>query len=206
MSEPSVSGSDPAASNSSRKSRWRPDRDLALALAAVVLSICALVVSFVQTTVMRAQQQASVWPRLTADLSVNLSPDSLKLTVRNAGVGPAQLEWAQATLDGKPLGGWTELISRSAPASAPKETRASIIWNSLTGAVLVPGEERVAFRATGEPARWVDDASTRVGLTMCYCSVFDRCWQLSDPNLGAQVPTERVTPVPRCSKPASPVL
>ncbi|HXD48235.1 MAG TPA: hypothetical protein VN600_05655 [Gemmatimonadaceae bacterium] len=206
MSDPSVSGSDPAASNSPHKSRWRPDRDLALALAAVVLSVCALVVSFVQTTVMRAQQQASVWPRLTADLSVNLSPDSLKLTVRNAGIGPAQLEWAQATLDSKPLASWTELISRSAPETAPNDTRASIIWNSLTGSVLVPGEERIALRATGQPAKWVYDAATRVGLTMCYCSVFDRCWQLNDRNLGASVPTERVTPVPRCSRPASPVL
>lgn len=206
MSNSSVAGSDPTASDSPRKSRWRPDRDLALSLAAVVLSICALVVSFVQTTVMRAQQHASVWPRLTAELTVNLDPDSTKLTVRNAGVGPAQLEWAQVTFDGKPVASWMDLVARSSPATAPNKTRASIIWNSLTGSVLVPGQERVALRAAGPPAQWLYDASKRTGLSMCYCSVFDRCWQLEDRNLGAAVPVEQVTPVARCSTPVSPVL
>lgn len=193
------------------RARWRPDRDLVLSLAAVVVSACALAVSLVQTTVMRAQQYASVWPRLTTDLSVDLAADSLgrdslTLTVRNAGVGPAQVAWAQLTFDGALIDDWRALIGRAAPPAGPGTVRASIIYNSLTGDVLIPGERHVALRLAGRPARWVGDAAGRVGLRICYCSVFDRCWRLENPSVGARIPREQVTPVPGCPRPAAPLV
>ena len=189
----------------SRTSRWRPDRDLVLSLAAVLVSACALGVSLVQTLVMRAQQYAAVWPRLTVDLNVNVAPDSLTLTVRNAGVGPAQLAWAQLTLDGTVIDDWPTLIGRAAP-TVTRHVHASINFSSLTGGVLIPGERDVVFRAVGDPARWVSAAATRVGVRVCYCSVFDRCWRMDNPSVGARVSRERVTPVPACPRPATPVV
>ncbi len=195
-----------------RPPRWRPDRDLALSLAAVVVSACALGVSLVQTLVMRAQQHAAVWPRLTTALSATgvagAPADSATVTfeVRNAGVGPAQLAWAQVTFDGAPVDGWPALVDRAAAAAAEGSGRGTAYYASLTGSVLVPGERSAALRLTGAPARLVFGAATRVGLRACYCSVFDRCWQLDNPSVGARVPRERVVPVPACPRPATPVL
>ncbi|GJG89245.1 hypothetical protein tb265_44260 [Gemmatimonadetes bacterium T265] len=188
-----------------RPPRWRPDRDLVLSLAAVVVSACALGVSLVQTMVVRAQQYAAVWPRLTIVLEVDFRPDSLSLSVRNAGVGPAQVAWAQVTLDGAPVDDWPALVARAAPAGAGR-VHTFLSYNSLTGGVLVPGEREVALRLAGDPVRRFYGASTRVGLRVCYWSVCDRCWRLESPSVGAHVPRERVTPVPACPRPATPVV
>ena len=85
--------------------------------------------------------------------------------MRDAGIGPAQVAWAQATLDGAPVAGWMAMVTRLVPAG----TRG---------------------RATGG----------------FYCSVYDQCWRLDNPSVGASVPQERVTPVPACPRPATPIL
>jgi hypothetical protein len=190
----------------SRGPRWRPDRDLVLSLAAVVVSACALGVSLVQTAVMRAQQHAAVWPRLTTALDANPDSATFALAVRNAGVGPAQVAWAQVTFDGVPLDGWPALIERAAAGAPGGSGRGTGAFNSLTGSVLVPAERLTALRLAGDPARFVFGAAERVGLRVCYCSVFDRCWRLDDPSVGARVPRERAAPVSACPRPAGPVL
>jgi hypothetical protein len=185
----------------------RPDRDLVVSVAAIAVSLCALGVSLAQTAVMRAQQHAAVWPRLTTGLDADSA--SLTLSVRNAGVGPAQVVWAQLTLDGRPLDGWPALLDR-APAAAPGGPRERLSgtarYVSVTGDVLVPGERKVALALTGPVARAVFAATARVGLRACYCSVFDRCWRLDSPGLGVRLGSERATPVRTCERPAGPIL
>ena len=188
--------------------RWRPDRDLVLSLAAVVVSACALGVSLAQTRVMQAQQHAAVWPRLTTALDVDLDSAALTLAVRNAGVGPAQVAWAQVTFDGAPVADWPALIGRAEGVAGAAGARGAGVHNyySLTGSVLIAGERQMALRLTGPPARSVFGAATRVGVRVCYCSVFDRCWRLENPSVGARVPRERVAPVAACVRPATPIL
>ena len=191
-----------------RPRRWL-ERDLVVSLAAVVVSACALGVSLAQTLVMRAQQHAAVWPRLTTALNVDVdSTTTLTLGVRNSGVGPAQLVWAQVTLDGVPVDDWPALVAQAARATGAARVPPSGTYNysSLTGWVLVPAERLVALDLAGEPARLVYGAAGRVGLRVCYCSVFDRCWQLENPSVGARVPRDRVVPVPACPRPATPVV
>ena len=195
---------------SSPTSRWRPDRDLAVSLAAIVVSACALGVSLEQTRVMRVQQHAAVWPRLTTSLDADLGPDSaaLTLSVRNAGVGPAQVAWAQVTFDGAPVADWPGLIARAGDAAGATRDRGAGVQNyySLTGSVLIAGERQMALRLTGPPARSMFAAATRVGIRVCYCSVFDRCWRLDNPSVAARVPQERVAPMRGCPRPAAPVV
>jgi len=166
-------------------SRWRPDRDLVVSIAAIVLSVSALGVSLVQTAVMRAQQYAAVWPRLTT--VVDIYPTSFRVSVRNAGVGPAQIVWAQGLLDGVPLHGWAALVARAAavaPDTAHAPPRTSIA--SLSDDVLIAGERKV--------------------LRICYCSVFDRCWQLENLGLADPSASDRIVPVSRCDRPTTPLI
>jgi hypothetical protein len=156
--------------------------------------------------VMRAQQHAAVWPRLTTALETETDSTLLTLTVRNAGVGPAQLVWAQATFDGAPVDSWTALLRRAVAAVGASEARGGAEYHTLTNTVLTPGEQTVALRLTGAPASVVYRVAGRVGLRLCYCSVFDRCWRLDAPNVAAAVSFERPAPVAACDRPAAPLL
>lgn len=186
--------------------RRRFDRDLVVSFAAVAISLCALGASLVQTMVMRAQQHASVWPRLT----VSLDGDSahFTLSVRNAGVGPAQVVWAQASFDGRPVDGWPALLDHALDAApglpAGEEMRADLSMGSVSGNVLVPGEASRVFAVEGRAARPLLAVAARIGLRACYCSVYDRCWRLDEPRVGARVGAARVTPVAGCDPPPDP--
>ena len=208
--------SDAHAPRPARRSWLEVDRDLIVSLSAITISACALGVSLFQAVRMTGQQHAAVWPRLISALTVDvrpeslmvdkMSPDSLTLTVRNAGVGPAQVEWAQVTVDGTPIDGWPALVRLAAAGARLDSAHAAVEYNSLTGGVLVPGERYVALRLAGAPARVVYAAAARVGLRVCYCSVFDRCWRLDEPAINAPVATSRPTPVPACPRPNTPVV
>ena len=186
-------------------SRWRPDRDLVVSIAAIVLSVSALGVSLVQTAVMRAQQYAAVWPRLTT--VVDIYPTSFRVSVRNAGVGPAQIVWAQGLLDGVPLHGWAALVARAAavaPDTAHAPPRTSIA--SLSDDVLIAGERKVLLGVDGPIARGMTTLTPHVGLRICYCSVFDRCWQLENLGLADPSASDRIVPVSRCDRPTTPLI
>ncbi|MBL8958615.1 MAG: hypothetical protein JNJ98_02095, partial [Gemmatimonadetes bacterium] len=65
--------------------RWL-DRDLVVAVSAIVISLSALLVSLVQTRVMMAQRDAAVWPRLVVWSSFRQQDNpELVVGVKNAG-------------------------------------------------------------------------------------------------------------------------
>ncbi len=72
--------------------------ELYLSIAAVFLSLAALVVSVIQTRIARQQQYASVWPRLS--MSTDVIDRNLKSSVDNQGVGPAIIKRVTITYRG----------------------------------------------------------------------------------------------------------
>ena len=182
--------------SASRPPQRRIGPDMIAALSAVVIGVCALGVSLYQASVMRsqqaimeAQQAASVWPYVEIGRSINDS--GFQLLVFNQGVGPARLGAVRVRVGGETVGNWREALTRLDYEDREAPT---FDFRLLHNRVLPPQERIEAL--TIEPddgARSAFWAFEHVEIDVCYCSVFDRCWQAA---LGLKDPPR---PVDDCS-------
>jgi hypothetical protein len=189
----------------SRPRPWiRLDRDLVVALASLVVAVSAVVVSVSQTRLMRRQAEASVWPRLV--LGVSQTADSVHVTVRNAGVGPAQLRWAQLLWRGTPLSSVRALMDSLPTRTGETFTGRNFGIGTMTGAVFTPAEEKVLFYIAGSIVGPLTAAAAETALRMCYCSVYDQCWQFEMRGLRPVPGSRDVAPVNACGLPQGPTI
>ena len=174
-------------------------------IAAIVVGVAALFVSWYQTRVMQAQQHAAVWPILTIDQGINVENGNLifEVTVLNAGVGPAILVADELTNMEQQLSSWTQ-YSALLPDSIPRPDitqRASI-----RGRALSPGNSFSPRRYIwkdienrGDIAALIEKAYADADVEICYCSVFEKCWSMSSAS------DEQATAVKRCSSSSTPL-
>ena len=76
----------------------------AISIMAAVVSMCALILSFYQTSIMREQQYASVRPLLIVGNSMDSNVDSTgrsELFIWNRGIGPALIKYVDIQYKGK---------------------------------------------------------------------------------------------------------
>jgi hypothetical protein len=77
----------------------------AISIMAAIVSICALLVSFYQTNIMREQQYASVKPLIIVGNSMDTNPsDSTgrsELIIWNKGIGPAMIKYVNFEYNGE---------------------------------------------------------------------------------------------------------
>lgn len=154
---------------------WLLEPQTLIALSAVLISVCGLFISLYEASLMRQEQRAEVWPRVSLGFTIN---DSLVTFVaENAGVGPARVQAAWIQYEDTTLANWSELVVRT--STGPVSLKQNI--NLLNGRVLSPGKRseiaRLAFR---DPRHAVSLARSVFGgvtnIRTCYCSVYDECW------------------------------
>lgn len=159
---------------------WLTEPQTLIALSAVLLSVCGLFISIYETSLVREQQRASVWPRLEVGPSLNDS--SIAVRVRNVGIGPARVRAAAVTRQGERQVSWVGMLrSDSVNLST---MRASRSVNLLNGRVLAPGDDITAFALDAggaDAAQYVNRLTAevlrgRLDVAICYCSVYDECW------------------------------
>ena len=102
------------------------------ALSAVVIGVCALVVSFYEVRIMRADQRASVLPLVELNRSTlrvarndpgaSASVTQLQFNAENVGIGPARVKNFRVTVDGRPVKTWGEAVQRYWAATRPLVT------------------------------------------------------------------------------------
>ncbi|MEL8055598.1 MAG: hypothetical protein AAGK66_05560 [Pseudomonadota bacterium] len=172
------------------------------AVVGIFIAIVALFAALNESDAVRKQQQAAVWPHLQVDRS-NTSTDQnvgLSLTVRNRGIGPARVRAASVSLDGEMLMSWDDLFSRLNPISERSYPRTD---SRVGSSVLVPSDDVVVISLNTDVYAQYDLASLndvatredtetlilslrsafsedRVTMELCYCSVFDDCWHVSN--------------------------
>ncbi len=184
-----------------KRRSWRAilsDPEMLLAMSAVVISLCAMVLSAVQVIIMRDEQQImreeqhmSVWPRLEIAFSTQLlDPDiisfedstaiEVKIIIRNKGIGPALVGNLQAFVDEKPVPDFYKALDQVLPTKSFNGT-----FFQVTDRTLLPGDSLhlAAFRVLGSD-RQVRQSMNRLGIRICYCSVYKDCWSVTKAQLG----------------------
>ena len=163
-------------------------------IVALAVSVLALATGASQTRLMQAQARASVWPIVSLGLSYFGSHDKGGFTweVENNGVGPALIKSVTLSLDGKPMRNWDEVYQ-----ALLGHGRENATVSSINGNVLPPSTNRettIAAIRTTQPdeAKALFEAKDRFKMNVCYCSVYDECWE-------AQWLKRDVTPVAQCS-------
>ena len=145
---------------------------------AIALSVLAVIVSFYQARIAEKQAHASVWPYVSVGASMYDSGDApgFTITVENNGLGPAIIESVIVSVDGKALRTWPEVHAALGLPEVMSQTTAS-----FNGHVLPPNLNRdTAIQALHLPnvdnARALFQQRKRLGIELCYCSVYDECW------------------------------
>jgi hypothetical protein len=151
------------------------------ALIALGISALALAVGAYQTRLMQTQARASVWPYLVSGFNYADFGErqGFELHIQNNGVGPAIVQSTVVKLDGKPVKHWNDVIHTLMNGHAGETMHAS--FAGLRGIVVPPSTNRdtdVPAIRTNDTAlgKALYDASDRLGIDICYCSIYDDCW------------------------------
>lgn len=152
--------------------------ELVVALSAILISTATLFVYIYQAGIMQSQQHTSVWPYVQWMYS-NVG-NEFYLVVENKGIGPALIKEVKIKADGVEMGSTSELFKKVL------NTRDfSFVNGTVEGIVLSPGEKVEMFHIYDSLyAREFDEkvfqhnATTTFELSICYCSVYNDCWQL----------------------------
>lgn len=149
-----------------------------LACSAVLVSVCALVVSMIEIRYMRTQQRMAVWPYLEVTYS---DVDDFLVTVTNKGVGPARIRAVEVVAGDTAATTWNELLALMIEGEPP-----AFIKSSFNGRVVAPGEKIDVLRIREDNLNRAKKEAASVRITICYCSVYEDCWR------GGQGPYENI--------------
>ncbi len=153
--------------------------ELIAALLASFVGALALLVSCYSVYWQRIQVRALVWPRLMVAFS-RATPDGkpdFRRLVRNVGVGPAQIRFAEVTVDGKPVPTWHAALT----ALVGDYPGGSKLTSTLNGRVVAAGESYDALHVLDEGlVLRLRGETERLRMEICYCSVLEECWDIND--------------------------
>lgn len=147
-----------------------------VALIAIVLSLCALLVSVLEVSAIRSEQRVGVWPYV--DVSSKYNDGGFQITATNKGIGPARIRSSQMLLDGKPQ---DDLDGMILAVLGPERAFSYEVYksNNPAGGVMSPDEQSVLFAVpwTDASRTLVEELASRFSIELCYCSVYEDCWR-----------------------------
>ena len=163
-----------------------------LSLVGVFIAVIALYAALAESDAARKQIAAAVWPFVQLTVHDHLSEGraEFRISLTNAGVGPARMRAMRVLLQGKPLRDWhhaMELVG---------ETGTHRLGQSFVSRrVLIPGETINMVETTDRVLveKFLGTlAQPGNSITYCYCSIFDACWLLdSEKDLQSPEPVEQ---------------
>jgi hypothetical protein len=164
----------------------------------LIIALCALMISSVaacaswwqarllvgQTEVLQEQLGAQVWPYVSDSEGIN--GNTVKIQLRNDGLGPAIMRSFSISVDGKDqssyIGVMHALLGPNLIKRSPVgDTMEISIDSGSPGMVIRPGENGLGFSVKSKHfATQLLTASRRMGFKLCYCAIIPgKCWLLS---------------------------
>ena len=148
-----------------------------VALTAILISLCALVVSFYEVRIMRTQQKASVWPFVV--MGQQYSGKGFAVEAANKGLGPSKIESVRVWVRGKQV---NELDQIFEELLGPDHgiTYNDFGVNGINKSVLEPGYNKPLFRLNWTDAtREIQKKLYLINIEVVYSSILGDCWKLS---------------------------
>lgn len=152
--------------------------DRIAAIAAIIISLTAMLVSLLEVNTSRAQQRAAVWPHM--EIVQSYQESGYQLLITNKGVGPALMSDIVLLFEGEPVRNLDQLIIDTVgPEKAFSYERYSS--TDPSGRVMAPGETTTLFGVDWDPVsrelltKW----NGKVDVQTCYCSINRECWSVS---------------------------
>ena len=147
-----------------------------LSLVGVFIAVVALYAALAESDAARKQTAAAVWPFVQLTLHDHLSEDraEFRISMTNAGVGPARMRSMRVVLGNTPLRDW-----HHAMALVGEEGTHRLGQNFIGRRVLIPGEsvDMVSTMDRVLVEKFLSSlARPGNSITYCYCSIFDACW------------------------------
>ena len=163
---------------------------MTVAVAAVFISVVSLAVAILHGRTMERMAEenarlvaANSWPfvQYGAGWTTTDGVTRVKMAVFNAGVGPAKIESAELTWKGVAYRGDREFLEACCGFDPAKGT--PFDSDLVPGMVIRAGAEIrfLEFSKPADPAVFAAlqqaVVSRDLQLNVCYCSIFDECWQ-----------------------------
>jgi hypothetical protein len=185
--------------------------DFFIAIAALLVSALTAGALVYQTRVIADQYAATIWPYLS--VNGTFGPTGGTLALENDGLGPALIESAQLSVDGKVVPTWNDLLQvlvyepeiQAAVIHAAKTNKLVISSGSIgPSSTIRPGERRqlvsISYDVYVHPSVL---SRHRIALDFCYCSLNRSCWTLHSVPSTTVRPDASVQTTARCTTAAS---
>lgn len=154
--------------------RWDPN--MIVAASAVVIGVCALFVSIVQTNLQRKQSYASAWPYL--EISTDMLDNKFFFRVTNKGAGPAIIKKVRLAYKGKE---YVSVVSLAREITGKQDTFMAHYWDRLEKRVMGPQETiEYLMLPNSQDAELFDEKTDSILLHIAYASVYDQLWIASE--------------------------
>ena len=156
--------------------------DMLIAYSAILVGLCALVVSIYEANIFRQQQKASVWPCLEFSFSTG---DGFSYILKNKGVGPAIIKWVCVKVDGESVKSWGEYLHNIFDGDSVKlNFRTSFISDRVISA-----DEEIKLLSFDDPVaiHRVISQMDRVSFEICYRSIFEDYWIIKSDSSGNKI-------------------
>jgi hypothetical protein len=155
--------------NSSSRNKWSADRWIAFS--AMVVALCALILSVMAGYATRKHARLSVRPLVTISGTVNEHGSGWSLG--NAGLGPALVRWFEVTVDGRAVRNWQEFVQA---VGLPQAVQFRY-WVPQRATAFPPQAPRELFWVQPGPAdQALRSTKAKITIHMCYCSFYEECW------------------------------
>ena len=170
------------------KNKKGPELSVVLALVAVLISVCTMVISLVETSIMQKQQKAmtesskaSVWPYVTIrnNTKFNNGEIQFEATITNKGVGPAMIKKLEITYDGKEL---EKSVFDAIRQDCPDAIATSLTSNKINNVVLSPDETKEIISMSLIKTDFMNfvEFTEKLDIKYCYANIYGDLWASTD--------------------------
>jgi hypothetical protein len=153
---------------------WYREPETFIALAALVVSVTAVVVGVYEAALQRKHDVAEVWPHL--EISTWISDRDATVRLDNTGLGPGIVNSVTVAVDGRPQRNWDEVLRAWYGREPPPHSTATAVHHALR-----PGDHTILVGLPIQqlpPAFWA--SAHRITVRVCYASVFEQYWTITD--------------------------
>jgi hypothetical protein len=173
--------------------------------AAIFIALCSLGLSLYSGYEDRRYKRLSVRPEIQLSFYYTKGTGA-GWTLWNSGLGPGRIKWCEVTVDGQPKKNWREVASSFRFTQGAKKINYLHSYPAANVLIKSGFSDKIFWFEDEALVEDVKQNRERVKIRICYCSLYDECWQTEDTVAGSvKSSCEELPPVPFGSYPVGPL-